>query len=195
MSVIIFVVLLLGIFGGMIIPEAMSAWLATASNPMLLLLLFSVGIDIGSNTEVFVQIRQLGVRVLLIPVGVIVGSLVGGACAAMVVGAGVKEGLAIASGLGWYSLAGVLITDAGYPIAGAISFLSNIFREIIAFIVVPIVAKYLNDYTAIAPGGATTMDTTLGVVRNNTNAKTAVLAFMSGSICTLIVPILVPLFL
>ncbi len=39
------------------------------------------------------------------------------------------------------------------------------------------------------------MDTTLGVISKNTDSETAVLAFVSGVVCTLLVPVLVPLFL
>ncbi len=195
MSIVIFVVLLLGIVSGIALPEALSVTISEASSPILLLLLFSVGIDIGTNREVFGQIRQLGGRILLIPVGVILGSLAGGACAALLLSADVREGMAITAGLGWYSLSGILITEAGNPVAGATSFLSNVFREMMTFLSVPFLARYLGDYTAIAPAGATAMDTTLGVIRSNTDEKCAVLAFISGSICTLVVPVLVPIFL
>jgi uncharacterized membrane protein YbjE (DUF340 family) len=39
------------------------------------------------------------------------------------------------------------------------------------------------------------MDTTLGIISRNTNATVAVLSFVSGVICTLLVPVLVPIFL
>ncbi len=195
MSIMIFVVLILGIGAGFFLPENLSLMIGDYSSIMLLILLFSVGIDMGLNKGVFVQIKQLGLRILLIPIGVILGSLTGGALVSILVQMPVKEGLAISSGLGWYSLSGILLTEAGNPTGGAISFLSNVFREMIAFISIPFLAKYLNGYTAIAPAGATAMDTTLGVISKNTDSKFAVLAFVSGVICTLMVPILVPIFL
>ena len=39
------------------------------------------------------------------------------------------------------------------------------------------------------------MDTTLGIISKNTNGTIAVLAFVNGIVCTLLVPLLVPLFL
>ncbi|WP_317855431.1 lysine exporter LysO family protein [Chakrabartyella piscis] len=195
MSILIFVVLLLGIGAGMFLPEHISAMIGDYSSVMLLILLFSVGIDMGLNKGVFAQIKQLGVRILLIPIGVILGSLAGGALASMLVQLPIKEGFAISSGLGWYSLSGILLTEAGNPVGGTISFLSNVFREMISFVSIPFLAKHLNGYTAIAPAGATAMDTTLGVISKNTDSKFAVLAFVSGVICTLVVPVLVPIFL
>ena len=195
MSVAILVVLVLGIGAGFVLPENISGFIDSASSYMLLILLFSVGIDMGLNKEVFTRIRELGFKILLIPAGVIIGSLFGGFLTSFLVNVSVREGLAISAGLGWYSLSGILITEAGNPVAGTIAFLSNVFREMLTFIVVPFIASHMNYYCAIAPAGATAMDTTLGIISRNTNATVAVLSFVSGVICTLVVPVLVPIFL
>ena len=180
MSLVILIVLVLGVGAGYLMPADVSGFLDSASTYMLLLLLFSVGIDTGLNKAVFTRIRELGFRILLIPFGVALGSLCGGVVTAFLLSLPAKEGLAISAGLGWYSLSGVLITEAGNPVGGTI---------------VPFVASHLNYYSAIAPAGATSMDTTLGIISKNTNGTIAVLAFVNGIVCTLLVPILVPLFL
>ena len=195
MSIAILVVLVLGIGAGFVLPENISGFIDSASSYMLLILLFSVGIDMGLNKEVFTRIRELGFKILLIPAGVIIGSLFGGFLTSFLTNVSVREGLAISAGLGWYSLSGILITEAGNPVAGTIAFLSNVFREMLTFIVVPFIASHMNYYCAIAPAGATAMDTTLGIISRNTNATVAVLSFVSGVICTLVVPVLVPVFL
>lgn len=195
MSLAILAVLVLGIGAGYFMPADLSAFIDSASSYMLLILLFSVGIDMGLNKEVFTRIKELGFKILLIPFGVVVGSLCGGVLTALLVKLSIKEGLAISAGLGWYSLSGILITEAGNPVGGTIAFLANVFREMLTFIVVPFVASHLNYYCAIAPAGATAMDTTLGIISKNTNGTIAVLSFVSGVICTLLVPVLVPIFL
>ena len=195
MSIAILVVLVLGIGAGFVLPENISGFIDSASSYMLLILLFSVGIDMGLNKEVFTRIKELGFKILLIPAGVIIGSLFGGFLTSFLTNVTVREGLAISAGLGWYSLSGILITEAGNPVAGTIAFLSNVFREMLTFIVVPFIASHMNYYCAIAPAGATAMDTTLGIISRNTNATVAVLSFVSGVICTLLVPVLVPIFL
>lgn len=195
MSLVILVVLVLGIGAGYLMPADLSAFIDSASSYMLLLLLFSVGIDTGLNKAVFTRIKELGFKILLIPFGITVGSLCGGLLTSFLVSVSAKEGLAISAGLGWYSLSGVLLTEAGNPVGGTISFLANVFREMLTFIIVPFVASHLNYYCAIAPAGATSMDTTLGIISKNTNGTIAVLSFVNGVICTFIVPILVPLFL
>lgn len=195
MSFAILIVLVLGIGAGYFMPADLSAFIDSASSYMLLILLFSVGIDMGLNKEVFTRIKELGFKILLIPFGIVVGSLCGGIFTALFVKLSIKEGLAISAGLGWYSLSGILITEAGNPVGGTIAFLANVFREMLTFIVVPFVASHLNYYCAIAPAGATAMDTTLGIISKNTNGTIAVLSFVSGVICTLLVPVLVPIFL
>lgn len=195
MSLAILVVLVMGIGAGFILPENISAFIDSASSYMLLILLFSVGIDMGLNKEVFTRIKELGFKILLIPFGVVVGSLCGGFLTAFLTQMPVKDSLAISAGLGWYSLSGIMITEAGNPVAGTIAFLSNVFREMLTFIVVPFIASHMNYYCAIAPAGATAMDTTLGIISRNTNGTIAVLSFVSGVICTLLVPVLVPVFL
>ena len=195
MSISILVVLVLGIGAGYILPENISGFIDSASSYMLLVLLFSVGIDMGLNKEVFTRIKELGFKILLIPFGIVVGSLCGGAITSFLVNLPVKDSLAISAGLGWYSLSGIMIKEAGNPVAGTIAFLSNVFREMLTFVVVPFIASHLNYYCAIAPAGATAMDTTLGIISRNTDATVAVLSFVSGVICTLLVPVLVPIFL
>ena len=195
MSLAILVVLVMGIGAGFILPENISAFIDSASSYMLLILLFSVGIDMGLNKEVFTRIKELGFKILLIPFGVVVGSLCGGFLTAFLTQMPVKDSLAISAGLGWYSLSGIMITEAGNPGAGTIAFLSNVFREMLTFIVVPFIASHMNYYCAIAPAGATAMDTTLGIISRNTNGTIAVLSFVSGVICTLLVPVVVAVFL
>ena len=195
MSVVILVVLALGISAGYFMPDDISAFIDSASSYMLIVLLFSVGIDMGLNKGVFTRIRELGFKILLIPAGIVLGSLCGGALTAILTQMPLKEGMAISSGLGWYSLSGILITEAGNPVGGTISFLANVFREMLTFVVVPFIAGHFNYYCAIAPAGATSMDTTLGIISKNTNGTVAVLSFVNGVICTLIVPVLVPIFL
>ena len=196
MSVIVFVTLLCGIGAGVIVGGAFdAAIMEQASSVLLLLLLFSVGIEMGLNKQVFTQIKKLGLKILLIPLGVAAGSLLGGAMTAMFFTESLKECLAISSGMGWYSLSGILLTEAGNPTGGTISFLTNVMREMLTFVSVPFIAKHISYYCAIAPAGATAMDTTLAIISRNTNTTIAVVAFVSGVTLTMVVPVLVPVFL
>lgn len=195
MSFLIIITLIGGIFAGYFVPEGTSSFINSFSSVLLMILIFSVGIDIGLNKQVFEQIKKMGFKILLIPFAVALGSLAGGALLSIFLPQSLKECLAISSGLGWYSLSGILMTEAGNPIGGTISFIANVAREILTFLVVPFIAKHINYYCAIAPAGATAMDTTLAVISRNTNGKIAVIAFTSGVTLTAVIPILIPLFL
>ena len=179
MSVIIFITLLCGIGAGVFVGSGIDAGIMEKmSSLLLLLLLFSVGIDMGLNKQVFSQIKKQGFKILLIPIGVAIGSLLGGSVVSLFFPQSLRECLAISSGMGWYSLSGILLTKAGNATGGTISFLANVMRELLTFVSVPFIAKHINYYCAIAPGGATAMDTTLAIISRNTNATIAVMAFV-----------------
>ena len=194
MSLVILIVLVLGVGAGYLMPADVSGFLDSISTYMLLLLLFSVGIDTGLNKAVFTRIRELGFRILLIPFGVALGSLCGGVVTAFLLSLPAKEGLAISAGLGWYSLSGVLITEAGNPVGGTIAFLANVLREMLTFVIVPFVASHLNYYCAIAPAGATSMDTTLPIITRAAGEEYSVVAVFHGVAVDFSVPFLVTFF-
>lgn len=194
MMYIILSSLLCGILAGyFILPPGVISNLDKISSFALNLLILSVGIDLGSNKEVFCSIKETGIRILLIPASIISGSLLGGAITALLYRMPVSLGLAISSGFGWYSLSGVLLATISGPEAGTIAFLTNVFRELIAVLTIPVLAKKLNHLTAIAPAGATSMDTTLPLILEVTDSKTVVVSFINGAILSSLVPILLPL--
>lgn len=72
-----------------------------------------------------------------------------------------KEAVAVGAGFGWYSLSGVLIAATHSVELGATAFLANVARELMAFLLIPLLVSRVGKLAAIAPGGATTMDSTL----------------------------------
>ena len=157
----------------------------------LCLLLFMVGIDIGRQGTVISDIRKNGLRILTVPLFVILGTLAGAAAAALLTGMALRDSAAVAAGLGWYSLAPIILSEYSAQLS-AISFLSNVMRELIAIITIPIVAKYIGYIEACAPPGAAAMDTCLPLVEKATNSTTAVYNFVSGLVLSCVIPVLVP---
>ncbi|NLK09066.1 MAG: lysine exporter LysO family protein [Firmicutes bacterium] len=188
--------LVIGIICGKFFPTAY-IWqsLDTVVTFALYALLFLIGIDLGQNREVWQQIRVHGWRLLLIPAGVIAGTFVGGILAGLVLKMPARESLAVASGFGWYSLTGIIISQMNQVELGALAFIANIFRELFAMVLVPIVAHHLGSLTAVAPGGATTMDTSLPLIAEATDNEATVAAFISGAVLSALVPVLVPFFM
>ncbi|WP_461207901.1 LysO family transporter [Clostridium sp. DL1XJH146] len=195
MSILIFIALILGILvGNFLLGAEFLTNIDTLITISLNLLIFIVGIDIGSNKEVFGDLKKHGLKILLIPIGTIIGTLLGGIVAGLALDLPINLSLAISSGFGWYSLSGVLISKLDSSKMGAVAFLTNVFRELLAIMTIPIISKKLNKFTAIAPAGATSMDTTLPLISKYTDSEVAVIAFVNGFILSSLVPFLVPLF-
>ena len=195
MTYIIIISVLIGIgCGYFIFPPEVINNMDSVTSISLFILIFLVGIDIGGNKKLIEDIKNLGLRVLIIPFGGAIGSLLGGLIIGTIFNMSINEGLSIGSGFGWYSLSGIMLKDLGGEALGAISFLSNVFRELLAVILIPVLAKKFNGYTAIAPAGATSMDTTLPLISKATNSEVAVVAFINGVVLSSLVPIFVPFF-
>jgi len=169
--------------------------LPTLTNWALELTLLAVGIDLGLNSTVFKQLLHLGWRVFLAPLGVIIGSILSAMLVGELFGWTWREGGAVGAGFGWYSLSGILITELHSVALGTIAFLSNIMRELIAILLVPILARRVGPLTLVAPGGATTMDSTLSVIAAVGPPGSALIALVNGLCLSALVPILVPLLL
>nr|WP_307774435.1 lysine exporter LysO family protein [uncultured Cetobacterium sp.] len=158
----------------------------------LCLLLFFVGIDIGSNSSVFNNLKKYGKKVWILPFSTIIGSLIGGAFAAFILPISFGEGLAVASGLGWYSLSAIELSKISAEL-GSIAFLSNVFREVLAILTIPFIAKKIGGFESISVAGATSMDTLLPIINKSNSSDISIVAFFSGVVLTSAVPILVPL--
>lgn len=194
MSLIIVITLIAGVFAGFYMPLEYKTVIDNLSGWFLYLLIFCVGIDMGLNRDVFGKIKKMGIRILLVPMGAIIGSFFGGIITSLFVSETIKESISVAMGMGWYSFSGIVISEAGNPALGALAFLTNVFREVFAFIAIPFIARNIGFYSAVATGGATAMDTTLGIISRNTNGKVAGVSFISGMVITICVPIIMPLF-
>ena len=184
--------LILGIICGQwILNEQWILFLTNQSEYVLYILLLSVGISVGLNKQVFQKIKEYHLKILLIPMGTIIGSLIGGLVTSLMIDFTWYDSMAVAAGLGWYSLSAVMIQDLAGIQVGTVAFMSNLMREIIAFITIPYVARTFNKYTAIAPAGATSEDTSLPMLIKYTNEEVVVMAIFHGLICSVMVPILI----
>ncbi|WP_417143937.1 lysine exporter LysO family protein [Raoultibacter massiliensis] len=168
--------------------------LSEHSDFILYALMFFVGISVGSSRGLLTKLREYHVRALIVPFGIVVGSLLGGLACALLLGMPLAVGGAIASGLGWYSLCGVMISGFAGASAGSIAFLSSLLREIVSLFTIPWIARHLNYPTCIAPAAATSEDTTLPMLSRSTNSETVVLAVANGVICSALVPVLIEAF-
>lgn len=161
---------------------------------ILYLLMLSVGISVGQNKAVFRNMERYHWKVLLIPLGTIAASLAAAPLCALLTGVPMRESFAVVSGLGWYSLSGVMLTEYVSADMGVLAFMANLLREIFAFLLIPLVAKRCNHYTAIAPAAATSEDTTLAILIRYTSEEIVLMAVFNGVLCSAAVPLLIRLF-
>ncbi len=184
--------LLLGLACGFFeLQNPVISMLGQNSDLILYVLMFSVGISIGMHKGIVQKIKEYHIRIFIIPIGIMIGSLLGGVICSLLFQLPLGHGTAIASGMGWYSLAGSAIGNIAGAQLGSIAFLSNLMREVFSFLLIPFLAAHLNQYACIAPAGATSEDTTLPVILKYTNEETVVLSVLNGMICSFFVPILI----
>lgn len=169
-------------------PGNIDLWITVS----LSVVIVAAGIDVGSKKEVLQKLLHYRAKVFLIPLGTIAGTLLGGILLGMLIGIPMNEAAAVSAGFGYYSLSAGIISGLGGAGLGALAFMSNIFREVLSLLIIPFAARFLGPYCAVAPGGATTMDTTLGVISSSTNEETTMLAMFNGVILSSLVPVLVP---
>ena len=178
--------------GYFVIPDSLVVHCGSVIDFGLYLLLFLVGMDMGKQGTMLADIKAAGLKVLLVPVAVVVGTFAFAALGSFLLPAGVKDSVAASAGFGWYSLAPTLLQSYSLTVS-AIAFLSNVMREIFSIIFVPVVARKIGYVECTALCGATAMDTLLPVVVGATHERITIYSFVSGVILSLAVPVLIPM--
>ncbi len=162
----------------------------------LLLLMLLAGMGLGFDARAFGIVRELGMKALYAPLAALAGTALGaGAAAALLPETGLRACLAVGAGFGYYSLSSVLITGMGDAQLGSVALIANIFRELLALALIPLLARRATPLAAVSAAGATAMDTCLPVIAANAGESSAIIALFSGLVLTLLVPFLVPLIL
>ncbi|MGQ9623176.1 MAG: lysine exporter LysO family protein [Candidatus Caldatribacteriaceae bacterium] len=192
----IFVSLFSGFLCGFLhlLPASFSWYLDSMVDGALLVLVFGVGMELASNDEAFRETKRIGFEIFLLPLVAMRGSLLRALGVAVFSSLRVTESLSVASGFGWYSLSGVLLARLGNPSLGLLAFMTNVFREIITLFGVGWVYRVLGGWAAVALGGATSMDTTLGLLSRISEGRLVPLGVTSGVVHSLFVPICIALF-
>ena len=103
------------------------------------------------------------------------------------------QGLALASGYGWYSLSGTIMTDAYGAVWGSVAPLNDLAREVIALIFIPWVMRYSTS-VAVSLGGVTSLDFTLPTILQAGGTQIGPIAISFGFIVNIVSPVLMVLF-
>ncbi len=189
--------ILAGVAAGGLFPASKAAlWVLYA-------LMLLVGMSLGSDRQLKQILRSLRPRMVLLPVGTAVGSLLGAAAAGFLLKQwGWADYLAVGSGFGYYSLSSILITQlkeaslgaAAAAQLGTVALLSNMIREMFTLLFTPLLVKYFGRLAPICAGGVTSMDATLPVIAKYCGKDLVFLAVFHGVVLDISVPFFVSFF-
>ncbi|OCG25552.1 hypothetical protein A9G11_01980 [Gilliamella sp. wkB108] len=185
------IALILGFLAGLL-PLFIWQYTENISEVVLVFLLLLIGIQLRSNNISIKQIllNKVGIATTIL---VVITTFLGGLIAALILALPIRVGLAMSSGFGWYSLSGILMTEAQGPIIGSATFLNDILRELFAIILIPTLIKRYK-LTALGLCGATSMDFTLPMLQKGAGVSIVPAAIVQGFLLTLLMPILMTLF-
>lgn len=189
-------VVLLGFVAGMATQALVGVnkiWIDSASEWALMLLLGLIGCQLR-NSGIALREILLNKQGMLIALMVMVTSWVGGIVTSIALALPLTTGLAISSGFGWYSLSGILISDGLSPVLGGVAFISDLVRELVAILLIPLMIKRYR-HCAIGVSGATAMDFTLPIIQKSGGSAAVPLAIVSGFILTLASPLFILVFI
>lgn len=191
---------ILGFFiAGLFIGQYANPELIAIGNRMsiyvLYVMMLIVGISIGGDSGIMQQLRGANLRLLLVPAATITGTLLGVSLVALVLsGRTLQECLMVGSGLGYYSLSSILITQTHGASLGAVALIANVLRELSTILLAPLMVRYFSPLAPICCGGATTVDTSLPIIAQFSGKEFIFVAIIHGIVIDFSVPILVTLF-
>ncbi len=184
-----------GIFVGTleIIPDEMGDNLLTYALYAMLVL---AGMCMGFDTRNFLIIRNFGFKILLLPVGSVLGTALGAVVAwfaleALQYGLSLRDVMGVGAGFGYYSLSSVMIAKFGNAELGSVALIANVSRELLTLLFAPIMVRYAGGLAPVASGGATTMDTCMPVIARYAGEQYAIMGVFSGMVLTMAVPVFV----
>lgn len=162
---------------------------------VLCALIFCVGVTIGGDTATLAKFRTLNPGLLLLPVASVAGMMGGCLVVSLVLGGHtLSDWLAVGSGMGYYSLSSVIITECRGAELGTVALLSNIVREMVTLLLAPLLVRFFGTLAPIAAAGATAMDTTLPIITRVCGARYVPVSVYCGMVTDFSVPFLVTLF-
>lgn len=166
------------------------------SKGVLYLLLFFVGIQIGSSKHLFSVAKSLGLKIVLVPAATTIGTFAAVILVSFLLpNRSLTDCLSVGAGFAYYSLSSILISEYRGAELGTVALLANIIREFFVLIFAPAMVKYFGKLAPICAGGATTMDTTLPVITKYSGTDYVIVALFHGMIVDFSVPFWVSFFL
>ncbi|MDE6578681.1 MAG: lysine exporter LysO family protein [Muribaculaceae bacterium] len=201
-SLLIVLVFSLGIALGYsgVIPSELN--LSSLSMPVLYILIAIIGFEFGHKNLV-PTLSRLTKKAILVPFLTVGGTLAFTFIAwAILQNYSLSEYLAMGSGLGYYSLAPLLIIDFKKEVIGmelatrlaTITLMANMVREILSLTCAPVFKRVFGWYAPICASGVASIDVVLPVIVRTCGQEALPYAIVQGVMLEIGVPSLVFLF-
>lgn len=188
--------LVLGVLLTAMFPHGLQEYLVTFTVILLylsLVLLYTgVGFTIGGNKRVLLYMKVLGFRVVLLSLGILLGSVSSGLIWGYLLPIPLSTSLMASSGMSYYSLTGAFMTQVFGIEAGTYGFMVNVMREFFTVLLLPLLIR-ISPGSAIASGAAGNMDTMLMPITKFVGKDLSLVTLITGVILTILVPFLLPL--
>lgn len=202
-SIFVLLVLGMGVILGLSLPIPDALLDKSLSTYILYALMLQVGISLGCSDSLKKLIRNFDIRLLLIPLSTIVGTLIFSAAASLILTKWTAaDCMAVGSGFAYYSLSSLLITQlkeasVGIQIAselGTIALLTNIFRELLSLVGAPWFRKYFGSLAPVSAAGVNSMDVVLPTITRFSGKEMIPVAILHGILLDMSVPFFVTFF-
>lgn len=155
---------------------------------LLLIFMFLIGLDLAYSP---LDRSWLNWKIMLVPIGCILGSLTGALFAATIIkNISLKDLIMLSQGYGFYSMTGIVVTELKNAELGSIALMNDLFREIIAILLMYSIG-WRYPRSAISSAAATAMDVTLPMVKQACGNEFIPHAMVSGFVLSVLAPIVV----
>lgn len=157
---------------------------------LLLVFMFFIGLDLARAP---LDHSWLNWTILLVPLGCVIGSILGACIAALLISnISLQDLIMLSQGYGFYSMSGIVVTELKNAELGSVALMNDLFREIFAILFMYMIG-WRYPRSAISSAGATAMDVTLPMVKQACGNDFIPHAMVSGFILSILAPILLSL--
>ena len=168
---------------------------------LLLIMITAVGVQSGQALRAFRQHREhrppgdRSARVIFfgLPVFIMAGTLLFSAGAGLLTDYRWSECMLCAAPMGWQTLGGPMVEDLRGPPLGNLAFLTNMIRDIVSLLMIPLISRGRQAWLGVTPGGVSTMDVLLPSVLTASGSQYLFHAVWIGGSCSLWAPFLIHL--
>jgi uncharacterized membrane protein YbjE (DUF340 family) len=185
--------LLVGIVVGVVVPAVP---VEVPIKIFLLLMILAVGVqstrELRTLSTDHSSSRGVALFVLLaLPVAVMMGTLCFCAGAGLFLKYGWRDSMLCGAAMGWQTLGGPMVQELRGLQLGNVAFLTNMFRDVVSLLLIPLVSRRGFELLGVTPGGVSSMDMLLPGIMAASGRHVLLYAMWVGASCSFWAPILI----